>query len=96
MSDIDLAGLRQLAEAFGVPVRDYLADGPKNRSKLYTCLNALAAVVGYLIAGTGADRKLVRAWFDDCLDEQIADALDVDDPDGPGREPKPQRPKLSS
>jgi hypothetical protein len=83
MSDIDQTGLRQLAEAFGFPVRDYLREGPKNRRKLFTALNALAGVVGYLIAGTGDDGKIVRAWFDECLDEQISDARALDETSRP-------------
>ena len=73
MIELDDHATQQLALRFMMDVRAYLQrfiETP-SRSRCFEVLNALA--VGTANVLEGADRDVLRRWFDECLDQQQED-----------------------
>ena len=71
----DRSAVEQLAHSLIASVRRHYIGRPMNRSTVYEVLNALGAVTGVVLAGTGADSDEARAWFEQALEQNLSGNL---------------------
>lgn len=77
MDGPDRARVEKMAsEMMQVIAANYRA-GPSSRDRLWEALNALSFAAATVIAGTGSEdgRRDTRAFFDNALDQNVADIV---------------------
>jgi hypothetical protein len=69
---VDREAIEGLAIELFKTVNEHFRSRPQSRSTTYEIVNALAAVLAAVAAGTGDDRNGVLAWFDLALRQEMA------------------------
>jgi hypothetical protein len=71
--ELDAVATRQLTLELLGDVFSYYKRMETHRTRVFEVLNALAFATALTLDATDNMRDEVRAWFDDCLDQQLTD-----------------------
>lgn len=80
--EIDAEAFKRLTMEIGRSVRVYLSGelvstGEPEVMRIYTALNALAAIAGLILAGTGRD-EVATEWFFNSVNANAASAAELE------------------